>query len=239
MCGIGSLFDDTGAVVDFKVPFCDRWDCETCFERRKARVLKEVLLGRPEKFLTLTISSKIGTSPVDRRAILARAFPLLMKRLHRFLGEKPEYFAICEAHKSGEPHIHVAMRCKYVPWKKLRAWWVELTGCPGVDIRKVWDRGGAAKYFAQYLKKGLAKYGNFKRYWQSQGWQLPPEEGRKVKEFVPRFLGYSKRHIYECLRLASRAGWWRVPDEPEPGVTRMVWLLKGAREPPPLAEVLR
>jgi hypothetical protein len=235
MCGVGSLFHDSAAAVDIKPTGCRSWTCDICAPLRKARCEIQARRGQPTKFLTLTCNPRIGASPADRRKRMGAAFPLLIHRMERYLKIKIEYFAVTEQHKSGEPHLHILLRCGYVPQQLISKWWNELTGAFRVDIRQIKDKTKAAKYIAKYLNKGLHKFGTSKRYWMSRGWELPPGEGEKPTDWQPRKWSWSKEYADDIEWGYLLRGWWRVPGEIERGVRRLMWPKWGTGPPPGLA----
>jgi hypothetical protein len=140
-----------------------------------------------------------------------------------------QYFRVWEAHESGRPHLHVAQRGRFIPWKWLTKEWLKLSGSPGVDIRFIDDPSRAAGYVAKYLGKDLHRFGTLKRYVYSQGWWLEP---RWIPSSDPRFFrnghidGRSTKEIFH--------EWWMVYPQ--------VWLenhtvVAGPRAPPAIAAI--
>jgi len=213
VCGVGSLVYDSGSVVDIKPAGCRSWGCETCAPVRKDRLEIQLRLGRPNRFLTLTCRPRPGQTPYQRRIIMGEAFPLLMRRIHRKTGKKPEYGVIVEATKQGEPHFHVALRCEYISKRLLKKWWLELTGAFIVDVAAVTDAKGGAKYLTKYLGKELHKFGTAKRYWFSRGYVLPPQEGERLKEPDPTRCSWSVEYPEEIAFAYTRRGYYLVPEE--------------------------
>lgn len=237
-CGRGTLVDDSLGYVDLKVPFCNTWDCDDCRPRRRLRCEWEVRRGNPTRFLTLTVDPALFKSPWAARPALGRAVPLLMRRLERATHQRIAYWAGCERHKNGWPHIHIALRCKYLPQKMIKRIWIELGMGAIVDIRKIYSRGGVAHYMNKYFAKGLARYISkgaegkrhiSKRYWKSRDWELP-EEKAKQKPFVPRFRLYTRVERFDVLHWAARLRFWGIPLKLSDGVVR---LNRNSREWPP------
>jgi hypothetical protein len=213
MCGVGSLLYDSGTVVDIKPAGCRSWGCDVCAPVRKDLLEIKLRLGRPNRFLTLTCRPRAGQTPNQRRLAMGEAFPLLMRRIHRKTGKKPEYGVIVEATKLGEPHFHVALRCAYISEHLLKKWWNELVGAFMVKIKAVTNTKGSAKYLTKYLGKDLHKFGNAKRYWFSKGYVLPPQEGERLKEPDPARCSWSVEYPEEIASAYARQGWWLVPEE--------------------------
>lgn len=213
MCGVGSLVYDSGSVVDIKAAGCRSWLCDTCAPVRKDLLEIKLRLGRPNRFLTLTCRPKPNQTPIQRRLMMGKAFPLLMRRIHRKTGVKPEYAVIVEAHKSGEPHFHVALRCSYISEHLLKEWWNELVGAFMVKIKAVTNTKGGAKYLTKYLGKELHKFGDAKRYWFSRGYVLPPQEGERLKEPDPTRCSWSVEYPETIAFSYQLRGYYLLPEE--------------------------
>jgi hypothetical protein len=213
MCGVGSLVYDSGSVVDIKPAGCRSWGCETCGPVRRNRLEILIRLGRPNKFLTLTCRPRPGETPYQRRKKMGEAFPLLMRRIHRKTGVKPEYGVIAEATLKDEPHLHIAMRSKFISQRLLKKWWFELTGAYMVKIIAVHSVKAAAKYLAKYLGKELHKFGTAKRYWFSKGYVLPPVEGERLEKPDPTRCTWSVEYPEEIAWTYQRRGYYLLPEE--------------------------
>ncbi len=152
---------------------CNSWLCEDCRPRRRARLLAEVASGEPTRFFTLTLPPWIGSSPEERRAIMAKGLSRVAQDARREWGRQSfEYLAVCESHLSGEPHIHVLQHGRFIPQKWLSAHWRKHTGGYIVDVRKVKGTARAVRYIAKYVAKSPEHFGFSKRYWQTRGYQL-------------------------------------------------------------------
>lgn len=151
--------------------FCRSWQCDICLPRRKSQLVKEACDGYPQRLLTLTTRRDPDGDAVAEAKRQGVAFGRLIQRMRRsYPKSKIEYFAVREATKAGWPHIHVLLRGPYVDWKVIRKWWLEFSGSPGIDIRKIWNPAKAAKYVAKYIGKSPHQFGTCKRYWKSKGW---------------------------------------------------------------------
>jgi hypothetical protein len=75
----------------------------------------------------------------------------------------------------GWPHLHIAWRGPYLDQAWLSEQWERLSGSKIVDIRLVQDQGRAAAYMAKYMGKGPKKFGDAKRYWQSESYRIDPK----------------------------------------------------------------
>lgn len=160
--------------------FCRSWNCDICAPKRRASVIAQIIGGRPTKLMTLTTRRIDGQSPDREAKFLALSFRRFVRMLRETWGKQGiHYFVVFEAHKSGWPHMHVALRAPYMPWWYLSGLWEAVTGSPGVDIRAIPRRGRIASYVAKYLGKEVGKFGTCKRYWKSPAWsleQLPEQD---------------------------------------------------------------
>lgn len=155
-------------------PLCCRsWGCEYCAPRRRSDLIRRAAAGRPTRLLTLTTNPALYGSPAQRAHELANAWRKVVKRAQRQLGwGKPQYFAVFERTKRGEPHLHILIRGRYLPQSWLSKQMKELIGAPICDIRKVHSERGAAAYVAKYLGKDPHRFGTCKRYWATRGYDL-------------------------------------------------------------------
>ncbi len=67
--------------------------------------------GQPNSFLTLTVNPNDEDYPADRARRMVIAFRELVRRIKKtYRYERFDYFAVMEATKRGEPHMHVLLR---------------------------------------------------------------------------------------------------------------------------------
>lgn len=117
-----------------------------------------------------------GQSPLDQLDSINSHFRSLMKRLRRkYPSERLPYVKVIELHKTGAPHLHVALKAPYIAQRTLSRIWKELTGSPVVDIRAVKRSHGLAKYLAKYLTKATEGIEGRRR-WSASPNFLPPSE---------------------------------------------------------------
>lgn len=103
------------------------------------------------------------------------------------------YFAVVERHKSGHPHLHLLLRCGYVPQRWLSAQMRRLAGSPIVDIRKVSSSKHAAGYVAKYLGKAPARFAGSRAYWYSRNYSLTPAGEQPTPVTQPNFFSARPR----------------------------------------------
>lgn len=101
------------------------------------------------------------------------------------------YFAVVEKHKSGRPHLHILLRCEFIPQRWISGEMARRAQSPICDIRKVANTKVAASYVAKYIGKAPAKFGNSRAYWYTRNWAPPvadeePEATTQVSFFSAR-----------------------------------------------------
>ena len=181
----------------------------------------------PEKRWELTDTTRSGRKTAILRAITARTPQRGQDALH--------YMAFVEATKHGEPHLHVLLRCAYIPQDWLSEQMAQMLGAPVVDIREVRSTRQAITYVTKYVSKAPAQFGTSKRYWVSKRWEVnkPEEVEQRERSRLPcsvRRLRYSEwlADISDCLRHVEplQDGWLRVYDR------AASWEAWGQRDPP-------
>jgi len=175
ICREWTLVKTSGPSRWAKPLLCRSWNCEFCAPLRKRGLMGRAKAGAPTRFLTLTANPAYGSDPESRRASLAKAFNVIVKRLRRrFPSQQVEYLAVTEATKHGEPHLHVLLRCPYVPQSLISSWMGELMESPIVDIRRIKGMKQVIAYVAKYLVKAPEQFGAAKRYFSSRHWIAVP-----------------------------------------------------------------
>lgn len=164
---------------------CKRWSCPDCGPRRALDLRWRARNARPTKFLTLTIRKGMFPTPDEQAAQMVEGWKLLRQYLCRLYGWKAiPFIAIFEKHKSGWPHLHILMRCDYVPQRVIRDWWQARFQSHMVWIEKIDSPAKAAKYISKYVSKAPEAFAHCKRYWASHDYDLT-----KPEKFVPADAG--------------------------------------------------
>lgn len=192
--------------------YCNAWGCEHCHNRRVRRLIAEIIQGHPERLLTLTCRAGTKETPDKQAQFMSQCFRKLWAKVRkRWPGVEHHYFCVFEAHKSGWPHLHIATRGCYMDWQWIKDRWEEISGSPGVDIRRIYDPKDCGSYMAKYIGKNPHRYQGVKRYWRTLKWNLEPENAPARD---PR-LDY--RFIIVPLNRADLFAQWQV-------TKRHVWL---------------
>lgn len=143
--------------------------------------LARQLLHRSWRALRLKIARELAKPPGERwRARLKNQANLKARGLQSATGGQRQasppslqYFAVVERHKSGRPHLHILLRCDFIPQAWLSAEMNRLAGSPIVDIRPVHGTKQAAAYVAKYIGKAPARFGSARSYWYTRDWAPP------------------------------------------------------------------
>lgn len=239
LCSQWQLVKSEREYDDILVLPCNSWACEYCQPKRRFELKLLAASGEPNKLLTLTVNPSTGRDPTHRRYLLADAWKKLHKRILRFMKWKQlPYMWFCEATKRGEPHLHILLRCEYIPQDWLSRQMGELLASPIVDIRKVHGSAGAIRYVTKYVTKEPAQFGRAKRYFASRDWRV--NQGDDVEPYkldktgVTVVRGSWREALQERVR--GRWTWETLPDGwirfHRPG--RMSWAEIRARSSAPL-----
>jgi len=159
----------------YATPLCCRsWTCDYCRPERRARVEYQAALGQPDTFITLTTNPARAGTPATRAAELVVAWREFVRYAKKLYGYPSiPYFAVFEATKTGQPHLHVLCRVKWIDQAVLSRWMRTRIGAPIVDIRRTTSARGGARYISKYVGKAPGKFGTCKRYWQTKDYAKP------------------------------------------------------------------
>ena len=194
-CPAGTLSTEVRAGILLTACGCSKWACGDCSFYKVRRLVGLIVAGKPTTFLTFTWDTKRPESVERARQIMGEMWKLLVARIRRRYPEHEFHYVVTvETTKKGWPHFHVLARCGWIDQAWLSRQCAELWGAPVVDIQAVESVFGLAFYVSKYLAKGLAKIGNGKRFWFSQG--------------------YHQEADPEPARARTPAPWYRDPETP-------------------------
>ena len=186
---------------------CRSWICPDCHEDRRRQLIALAHGGKPNRFITLTVSARWGTGRLERAYELSRAWRNIVKALKRkHPGKTLNYLCVLEAQKNGEPHLHIAFRGPWVDQAWLSDQMKARMGAPIVDVRYVNKSSRLAGYIAKYIGKGSVRFGNLKRYWSSKGYDLREPLDGFNKAGAPDAWTIWKFTLKECVGMWSRQG---------------------------------
>lgn len=207
LCGEASLVNHHGDGSVAIAMRCRAWTCETCRPVRRRQLIHDAAAGEPNRLVTLTVSPGVGISPADRAAKLARAWRIVVARAKRqFKLPELQYFAVFEATRRGEPHLHILVRSAFIPQSWLSQQMRDILGSPIVDIRRINGVRHAVRYVAKYIGKAPQRFATCKRYWHTQGWlQRQPGEDEPEK-WLPEGWYQSKDMVHWIAKAWEQQG---------------------------------
>lgn len=187
---------------------CNCWTCDYCAPRRKRKLVAIARSGNPNKILTITVNTAVGLSPFHRRQMLHTAWKALTKRIMRqFKWKKLHYMAFVEKTKRGEPHLHILLRCGYIPQAWLSTQLKDLIGSPIVWIEQVKNTQQAVFYVTKYVGKAPAQFGTLKRYWVSREWSQEPVPEPRVPIFDRNTMFIRREPYSDQMNQRISQGW--------------------------------
>lgn len=197
---------------------CKRWSCELCNPFNHRRIKRAAREGLPTTFLTLTVNPSRYATPDEAARDLKNAWLNLRRRMQRSFGmERPPFIAVFEATKKGWPHLHILMRCRFIPQRWFSAAMRDMIGAPIVDVRFIQDVGRVAAYVAKYISKAPEAFAHCKRWWRSKDYQVEKDECepfRRFGQFVEQYEGSITDWLWRTFGggvsiVETREGYWR------------------------------
>lgn len=172
LCEEWTLAKREGQYVTYYPLRCRSWHCELCAPRRKSQLIDEALAGKPDLFITLTVNPDRFDTPDARAQALVKAWRTVRRRWKKANNnDNIPCFCVLEATKRGEPHLHIAARCRWLDQKWLSTQMHELIGAPIVDVRRIRRRDKAAAYLCKYIGKAPQRFAGTKRYWKTRDYK--------------------------------------------------------------------
>lgn len=138
----------------------------------------------------------IGATRSSRREAIVRA--ITAKTPQRGCDRLP-YMAFLEATEAGEPHLHILLRCPYVPQDWIAEQMADMLGSPVCDIREIRGTRAAVTYVTKYVTKAPAQFGNTRRYWISKGWEVEPRSQDERQPGPARFVSVRRKNYLEWI----------------------------------------
>lgn len=129
------------------------------------------------------------------------------KEIAKLQYNKMHYMAFAEETKRGEPHLHILLRCPYIPQKWISEQMNDLIKSPVVWIERIKNTKQAIGYVSKYVSKAPAQFGRSRRYWISRGYQInqgdreeKPKVFRKnIKVVRERFQEFAESVVVKGL----------------------------------------
>lgn len=180
------------------------------WKRLAKRILRQFALP-PEKRWHLAKGSRAASMHRMVAGITGRTKQREVEALH--------YFAFLEKTKRGEPHLHILLRCPFLPQDWLSEAMADMIGSPIVWIEQINSTGHAIAYVTKYVTKAPAQFGKGKRYWKSRKWEVNQGEPEASEPFDMRGVELRRErwsetcHHHVCNRGAVDQlddGWFRL-----------------------------
>lgn len=150
---------------------CRSWLCPECAVWRQKCLMSQCIIGKPNRFLTITCRpGEFGSMETNAKAIAA-AWRTVVQRWRRLAKwHKCEYICVFEPHESGWPHLHVLWRGHWIGQAWLSEQMSALLNSPVVHVSRIKGAKSAAYYVAKYFSKTPTRFGTAKRYWTSKNY---------------------------------------------------------------------
>lgn len=192
--------------VDVHGLACDRWPCERCGPIKAALLARDIREGEPNKFLTFTIPPSEGRSPDHCARLLKDGVKACLRYLRKHIDPTLEYVAVFEAHKSGYPHLHLAVRCeRFLPQALISQFMEREIGAPVVDVRECSGPAQVADYISKYVSKDVHKFAGVYRYSFSRGYRVRgPLRERPVADANVQPVFIRQSFAYRCQEWEAR-----------------------------------
>lgn len=234
LCGEAILIKKTPEEIGARLLRCRSWSCPICQPQRQRELMARAYRGNPTRFLTLTVNPGYFSGAEDRARRLVAAWRLLRLRLQRkYPGERFPFFAVIEATKRGEAHLHILSRFKWVDQNWISEQMEELIGAPVVDVRSVKGSKAIQAYVAKYVGKQPHRFASLKRYWCSRDYE---QEKRPKRERHPKgelWIMDTRRTLQQwidCMQgigvtVVEEKGWWAYRGPPPKNASPWGWLV--------------
>lgn len=209
-CGAASIVRRSGDVEHVCVFRCKRADRECCADWYRGRLIAKIVGGKPTHHLVLTIRWLPGDDADKAARQLKDAWQSFKLWWNR---RNPKKKVVCletwEAAPNGRPHLHLAVRTKFLPVKPLRAWMRHKIGSPELKIKPIPDGRAAAGYITKYIGKGADKFRGLARYSCTRDWDqrekpqdpVPELAGVRSELIDERPVAYVHRHLSQNWRI--------------------------------------
>jgi hypothetical protein len=122
---------------------------------------------------------------------------------------KLHYMAFIEKTKRGEPHLHILLRCPFVPQEWIADQMLDMVGSPIVWIEQIHSTAKAIAYVTKYVGKAPAQFGTAKRYWVSREWLVSTPDEPETPVFDMRGAQVVRERWAELIQQKTCARFWR------------------------------
>lgn len=179
---------------------CSTWACPWCGPEKARRKAQIVAWAQPARFVTLT------QAPDTWQPLRAKVRKLALKL--RAAGYRVEWaWTVERGSKSGMIHVHALQHGSYLPQRELQEYWGRR-----VDIRKVSDVDGAARYTTKHAARRMVSY-TLKEAGADLGAHLDLNGGRGVHLSRNYLHGKRSDDVWCLLHPPSALQWVQVPSQ--------------------------
>lgn len=177
---------------------CSTWRCDWCGPQKGRRKAEIVAWAEPTRFLTLT------QAPSSWQPLRARVRKLALRL--RAEGYQVEWAWTVEAgSRTGMIHVHALQHGDYIPQRVLAGLWGRR-----VDIRRISDVAGAAKYTTKHASRRVVGY-TMKHTGDDLQRHLDLNGGRGVHLSRGYLRGLRSADVWALLHPPTALKWVQVP----------------------------
>lgn len=193
-CGRGSIIilkPTLGKVIVTPLR-CGSWVCPHCGPLKRDELVKRLKSAHANRFLTLTCAHPEGTTPFQAEAAIRAGWTAFIAALRMF-APKLEYFRTMEWQENGWPHLHVLLRCHFIPKKTIADAW-HLHCWPGfINIKKIVNDAGIPYELTKYIAKAYLvaqRLDKHQRLFSSSQKFFPPKPEQSLEDYDPEATWY-------------------------------------------------
>lgn len=177
---------------------CSTWRCAWCGPQKGRRKAEIVAWAEPERFLTLT------QAPTNWQSCRQRMRKVALNL--RTAGYSVQWAWTVERGKqTGMVHVHALQHGDYIPQRTLERIWGRR-----VDIRRIHDTDGAARYTTKHAGRRLVSY-TMKGTARELDEHLSLNGGRGVHLSRHYLKGYTSSQVWSLLHPPGPLKWVQVP----------------------------
>jgi len=175
---------------------------------RCKRLIAEAHRGSPNIFFTLTMRASDERSPDLQAVKMVEAWRSLRRWLMKDLGlKKLPFMAVFERHKSGYPHLHIAIRSQFLPIGKIVEFMDGKYDSPIQYIEVIDNPAKVGGYVVKYMSKCPERYKFSKRYWKSRDYELDQKWKDKPVKPPGHWAEVFSNNVYAVVGMYEQRGW--------------------------------
>ena len=209
-CGQGTLVKHSENLTAAKVLRCRSWQCETCRPGRARELIAMASKGKPNKFLTLTVSEASGKDPLERCHNLVKAWRAVRLEIAANLAI-PEYFRWDAVHHCEHRKVRGLMRAAMKDKETMRKHAVEF-------LAVVEAQGSGEPHLhiicrMPYIPQAWIAQQMDRRIGAPICWIEAVYQTRKLANYVAKYCGKNPHRFGTLKRYWQSVRWLLVPKE--------------------------